>query len=309
MLGIIYRCILFFIKFITFIILHIMLLFPKSIIKLFLPHFIPIILWCIGYNIPTIIDKRTNTIDAPIIVYQHATFADHYILLYVFNTVKYVVLDKHRSSNIVVKRFTDIFGCIPVVENTKTGAAKKIQEYINEGDYSTKLAIAPEGGRHIDDVNNDGNQVLAPFSTGAFVPLAPIQPVTIKFIFKDILDDPTWNSYYADDNIVNWYFWRFFTTPVDIQVTLMEEAYPKKNMTPKEYCQDVRNKMIYEITGNPLIFKNQEKEKQNNNEIKEDNIKNEPVLKDIENLQETSIDLEAGLSEENLDTSTIVEEV
>ena len=308
MLEIIYRCLLFFIKLKSFIIAHIVLLFPKTIFKLLLPHFIPIILWSLGYNKPTITDKRKhkNDKDIPIIVYQHSTFADHYILLYIFNSVKYVVFDKHRQSNIVVKRFTDLFGCIPVFENTKTGAAKKIQEYINDGDYSVKLAIAPEGGRRIDD---DGNQVLVHFSTGAFVPLAPIQPVTIQFKFNDIFDNPTWNYDYAETNIAKWYFWRFFAIPVDINVTLMEEAYPTENMTPKEYCQDVRNKMTYEITGNPLIFKNLDNkinlEKQENNKAKEEIIKNEDDLKDT---KESTIDLESGKIEEKLDNKHHIEQ-
>lgn len=265
MLDLIYRCILFFIKFITFLIAHITLLLPKSLFKILLPFSIKLVLWSISFNIPIITDKRIQKDDKniPIIVYQHSTFADHYILLYIFNSVKYVIFDKHRSSNIIVKKFTDLFGCIPVVENTKSGAAKKIQDYVNEGDYKIKLAIAPEGGRSISD---DGNEVLAPFSSGAFVPLAPIQPVTIQFKYKEKWDNPTWNSDYANKNIASWYFWRFFTTPIDIHITLLEEAFANKNMTPKDYCEDIRIKMTYEITKNINVLN-----------IK----KNETILKEV----------------------------
>ena len=92
------------------------------------------------------------------------------------------------------------------------------------------------------------------FGNGAFLDVAKTAFKTVAG--NDIFDNPTWNYDYAETNIVKWYFWRFFAIPVDINVTLMEEAYPTENMTPKEYCQDVRNKMTYEITGNPLIFKN-----------------------------------------------------
>jgi hypothetical protein len=210
---------------------------------------------------PKIIDKRRNVggagIETPVIVYQHSCFADHYILLSIFNIVRFVVLDKHRA-NPIVKRFTDIFGCIPVSEEGKTGATRKIQEYIDAGDYSKKLVIAPEGGKRL---NNDGNEVLAPFSTGAFVPLVPVQPVTIKFHYdSDELNrqwNPTWNSEDLENNhnVVRWYLQRFFAPACDITVTLMEEAFTSEGMTPKDYREDVRKKMIYEITNNSRIFK------------------------------------------------------
>ena len=223
-------------------------------------------MWCIGFNMPKIIDKRRNigavgagaSIETPITVYQHSCFADHYILLSIFNIVRFVVLDKHRA-NPIVKRFTDIFGCIPVSEEGKSGATRKIQEYIDTCDYSKKLVIAPEGGKRVDD---DGNEVLASFSTGAFVPLVPVQPVTINFHYDsdemNRLWNPTWNSDHLENNnnVVKWYLQRFFAPACDITVTLMEEAFATEEMTPKEYCEDVRNKMIYEITKNPRIFKN-----------------------------------------------------
>jgi len=217
---------------------------------------------------PKIIDKRRNVdgaglsaglgaglgavpgAETPIIVYQHSCFADHYILLSIFNIVRFVVLDKHRE-NPIVKRFTDIFGCIPVSEEGKSGATRKIQEYIDGGDYSKKLVIAPEGGKRIAD---DENEVLALFSTGAFVPLVPVQPVTINFHYDsdemNRLWNPTWNSDHLENNnnVVKWYLQRFFAPACDITVTLMEEAFATEGMTPKEYCEDVRNKMIYEIT-------------------------------------------------------------
>ena len=247
-----------------------MILFlPKPIFNLLAPLCICIVMWCIGFNMPTIIDKRRHVgkIDPPIVVYQHTTFADHYILYSVFNILRYVVLDKHRG-NPLVKRFTDIFGCIPVSEEGKTGATRKIQEYIHAGDYTHKLAIAPEGGRRLDD---DGNEVLAKFSTGAFVPLAPVQPVTIKFHYDSEYDDPTWNSINLNnnDNVASWFLWRFFSPPCNITVTLMEEEIPHEGMTPREYCDDVRSKMIYEITGNPRIFEkpNKKNEAINNNQV------------------------------------------
>ena len=228
-------------------------------------------MWCIGFNKAIVIDKRkfkTPIDKIPIVVYQHSTFADHYILLSIFTILRYVVLDKHRG-NPVVKRFTDMFGCITVSETVKSGASKKIQEFIDKGDYKYKLAIAPEGGRRLDD---DGNSILAPFSTGAFVPLAPIQPVTIKFDYDTEKDDPTWNSVNLtnNDNVASWYFTRFFAKPCNITVTLMEEAIPSDEMTPKDYSDDVRNKMIYEITGNPRIFETYNNKK-NEKYINEDN--------------------------------------
>ena len=276
MLDLILRIILYPIKVFIFILTHIILLLPKKLFDILLPYGILIIMWCIGFNKPVVIDKRkfkTPIDKIPIVVYQHSTFADHYILLSIFTILRYVVLDKHRG-NPVVKRFTDMFGCITVSETVKSGASKKIQEFIDNGDYKYKLAIAPEGGRRLDD---DGNAVLAPFSTGAFVSLAPIQPITIKFNYDTEKNDPTWNSVNLsnNDNVASWYFSRFFAKPCNITVTLMEEAIPSEGMTPKDYSDDVRNKMIYEITGNPRIFetynKNNKNNKKNEKYINEDN--------------------------------------
>jgi hypothetical protein len=302
MLDLIIRLILYPIKVLTFILIHILLLLPKQLFDILSPYCILIIMWCIGFNKPTIIDKRTfkTPIDKiPIVVYQHSTFADHYILLSIFTILRYVVLDKHRG-NPVVKRFTDMFGCITVSETVKSGATKKIQEFIDKGDYKYKLAIAPEGGRRLDD---DGNSILAPFSTGAFVPLAPIQPITIKFNYDTEKEDPTWNSINLtnNDNVASWYFSRFFAKPCNITVTLMEEAIPTEGMTPKDYSDDVRNKMIYEITGNPRIFetykKKNEKYINEDNEDKEENNEDSEENKEEDNKVKEKNDIDGGESE------------
>jgi 1-acyl-sn-glycerol-3-phosphate acyltransferase len=255
MIDLIIRCILYPIKFILFLTAHIILLFPRRIYIAYSKYCLQIILWSIGFTLPTIIDKRTsisdNNNDPPIIVFQHTTFADGYILLYVFGLVRFLINSKHIQ-NPIVKRFTDNFGCILVNEKIKTGVSEKIQEYVNDGDYSHRLVISPEGGRMLDF---DKNEILCPFSSGAFVPLVPIQPVLMKFTCDD--DDsnnPTWNmeSIQNNDNIIQWYFSRLFVRPCSVTITLMEKVSASEGMTPKEYANDVRNKMIAEITGTSI---------------------------------------------------------
>jgi hypothetical protein len=81
--------------------------------------------------------------------------------------------------------------------------------------------------------------------------MVPVQPVTIHFHYDNENNDPSWNhiNLKNNDDVVPWYMWRFMSKPIDITVTLMEEAFPTDNMTPKEYSIDVRNKMLYDITG------------------------------------------------------------
>ena len=234
---------------IMFLAAHIILLFSHKLCKEYGKYCLNIILWSIGFTIPKIIDKRRHEDDKnvpPIIVFQHSTFADGYILLHVFGlcSLKFLVKTKHIP-NPIVKKFTDKFGCIPVDDSKKTGVTGKIQEYIKEGNYTQRLIISPEGGRPLDFDNNDG---LSHFSSGAFVPLVPIQPVLIQFTCPDESEftNPTWNTERVqnDDSIVKWYFSRFFVAPCEITITLMEEAVASEGMTPKEYAKDVRNKML-----------------------------------------------------------------
>ena len=55
-----------------------------------------------------------------------------------------------------------------------------------------------------------------------------------------------------NDNIIQWYFSRLFVRPCKVTITLMQEANAKDGMTPKEYANDVRNKMLAEITGTSI---------------------------------------------------------
>jgi hypothetical protein len=201
---------------------------------------------------PEIIDKRSMQDEdksAPIIVFQHTTFADGYILLYIFGLLRFVVNKKHVS-NPIVKGFTDKYGCIPVDLHSRTGVTEKIQEYVQNNDYTQPLTISPEGGTPIVLNSND---ILAPFSSGAFVPLVPVQPVLINFTCPDDSEftNPTWNTerVQKDDNVIKWFFARFFARPCKVHITIMEKASAKEGMAPKEYANDVRNKMIAEITG------------------------------------------------------------
>jgi 1-acyl-sn-glycerol-3-phosphate acyltransferase len=243
MIDFLIRCILFPIKFVLFLVAHIILLFPKKYFNTFLPYCLQIILWCIGFKIQNITDKRRNKVDTPIIVYQHSTFADHYILLSIFSIVRFVVFDKH-CGNPIVKKFTDNFGCIRVTENVKTGATKKIQEFIDASDYTHKIAISPEGGRRLDI-----DEQLSRFSTGAFVPRAPVQPVLISFEYENEFEDPTWNSIYNynDNEIISWYLWRLFAPCCNINIILLEESIVEPEESPIDYSIRVRNNMLSEI--------------------------------------------------------------
>jgi hypothetical protein len=254
-ISFIVRLILFPIKIVLFIIAHLILLLPKHKIKRLLKYSLKIILFCIGFNTPIIIDKRTRKgNEPPIIVYQHHTLADHYFLLSLFDSIKFVLSDSHVSKPIV-KQYIRNFGFISVSDKVKTGVTQKIIDYIESKDYTNKLAISPEGGKII----KNNVDILAPFSSGAFVPLAPVQPILIQFKYglsngkdrdNNEICNPSWNSEYfkTTENIISWYLWRFFAEPCDVVITLLEEESAPVGATPKQYAEVVRNKMIHVLS-------------------------------------------------------------
>lgn len=143
-------------KVVTFIACHGVLLLPESMFYKCVPFAHPLLMLCLSFN-PNIrvIDERDHkrsTLDPAIIVYQHSTYADHYILFGVFGALKYVLLEKYLESPLI-KPFLARFGYIAVGIGATTkgiGARTKIISYVRDGGYEKerrKLAIAPEGGR------------------------------------------------------------------------------------------------------------------------------------------------------------------
>lgn len=198
------------------------------------------ILLTLGLCPNKIIDKRRSSmlkINTRIITFQHRTFADCYMLNYIYDRpISYVFRDRFKN-NIFVKNFIKKYGGIAVSTLSNQGSSKQIVNYCNL--YPNRyLAIAPED---IIDYKKRiiSNNKLNVFRTGAFVPLLPIQPVVIKFYDKSAI----WRNYSThSESIINWILRRLLSPISYFDIYLLEECEPF-SMNPAEFKDFVQDKM------------------------------------------------------------------
>ena len=214
---------------------------PKWFIQQFSTEFNYVLLLMLGLKLNQTLDYRKQLVNTPIIVFQHRSFADAYIINYINGPTSFVYRDI-LNSNIFVKYFIEKFGGVSVSSSIK-GQSSQILEYLQ--DTNKTLAIAPED---ISDIPNRvlTNNKLGIFRTGAFVPLLPVQPILINF--HD--DNAIWRNY--KDNLVPetmlyWIFRRLFSYVSYFDVYLLEECYPSIQHTPQMYREHVRNNMLYYV--------------------------------------------------------------
>lgn len=195
-----------------------------------------LILLSVGLYPNKIIDQRKHDIQTKVITFQHRTFADAYIMNYLFGPIGYVFRARFKD-NIFIKNFINKYGGVAVSAEPKQGSSKEIIEYCQNS--SNKLAIAPED---IIDYKKRiiSNNKLNVFRTGAFVPLLPIQPVVFKFYDES----PIWRNYpLSAESTAHWFLRRFLSPITYFDCYLLEECSPKNNTTPQEYRDCVRDQM------------------------------------------------------------------
>ena len=213
-----------------------------------------------------IIDKRSENSQnnqnsqnsTKIITFQHRTFADIYIINYIFGPIAYVYRDIFKN-NVIIKSYIEKFGGIAVSSGNNTGKTKELLAYFENPNNKRKLAIAPED---ITDIKTRvlANNKLGNFRSGAFVPKVPIQPVCIKFYDTNVI----WKNYTTSSSINSngitkiessvsaesihvWILRRLFSPLVYFDVYLLEEC--KYDLTSTvdsivRYKNEVREKML-----------------------------------------------------------------
>jgi len=260
---------LFPIRFILYISVHILsLVLPKYIIERYFKEFNLLVLLSLGLYPNNIIDKRTNKkLDnqnnhdnhikqntTRIIAFQHRTFADIYIINYIFGPIAYVYRDIFKN-NFIIRSYIEKFGGIAVSSGTKTGKTKELLAYFENPNNIRKLAIAPED---ITDIKTRelANNKLGNFRSGAFVPKVPIQPVCVKFFDTNVIwKNYITNSYVNINGIIKiesivsaesihmWILRRLFSSLVYFDVYLLEEC--KYDITStvdsKDYINNINN--------------------------------------------------------------------
>jgi 1-acyl-sn-glycerol-3-phosphate acyltransferase len=232
------------------------LVLPKYIIEKYFKQLNFLVLLSLGLYPNSIIDKRTNNNShdnqniqnhTKIITFQHRTFADIYIINYIFGPIAYVYRDIFKN-NIIIKSYIEKFGGIAVSSSSKTGKTKELLAYFENPNNIRKLAIAPED---ITDIRTRvlANNKLGSFRSGAFVPKVPIQPVCIKFYDTNVI----WKNYKTRtlvsiegivktesninaESIHMWILRRLFSHLVYFDIYLLEEC--KYESICNENCTD-----------------------------------------------------------------------
>ena len=210
---------------------------PQNLFERFFKYANLLILLSLGIYPNEIIDNRQNIIKTKIIVFQHRSYADCFIINYVFGPIGYVFRNIFKN-NIIIKPYIKKYGGIDVSSNGNEGKTKLITEYVKSN--NRKLAIAPEDitdyKTRIVDNNNLGN-----FKSGAFVSYEPIQPVCIKFHDTDVI----WKNYNNGfEGMVYWFLKQLFKPLTYIDIYLLEECDSNINDSVLEYKDSVRNKML-----------------------------------------------------------------
>jgi 1-acyl-sn-glycerol-3-phosphate acyltransferase len=228
----------------TFISIHIVsVCIPKTSLENNFRFINFVVLLTLGLYPNKIVDMRKNKIDTKIIIFTHRSFADAYIMNYIFGPISYVFRER-LLENPIVKYYIKTFGGVAVSSDSKSGKTKEILDYL-KFNPSVKLAIAPEDIT-ITKTRVVKNNDLGVFRTGAFAPLLPIQPVAIYFHDQSTI----WRNYEEEnisENIIHWLFRRFLSSISYFDIYLLEECKPQiKNIKEDAitYRETVRNQML-----------------------------------------------------------------
>ena len=157
-----------------------------------------------------------------ITVYNHTSFVDGFLLctLYPFS---FVVKERYAK---FMKEIVKISNGIIIEKNGNN--TQKIINFIKE--KRGNLLIAPEG-------TCTNGKYLIKFNLGAFIPLAPIQPIVIHYHYK------YFNPSFSQDNkfIVLYRLLTQFVNRVTFEVLPLQ--YPLIDETPKQFAERVRDIM------------------------------------------------------------------
>ena len=174
-------------------------------------------------------DYRKFKHDSKIIVFQHTSFADAQILIYLFKNVKFLLKSKYTSFKYLAIIAKNLGFIITKPKNT----TEDILKYI-ESEAQEYLGIAPMGG------TTTYTDRIGTFSSGAFVAMQPVTPVLIDYNN----DGVTWyqknkekygfmDSLYRIASLDKW----------DAAVIILEEVTAEGCSTPREFADKVRNIM------------------------------------------------------------------
>lgn len=164
-----------------------------------------------------------------IISFNHISIIEPIVLAAVFGNISCVISDrifKHfPGSSIIINKFHAIM----IDNKPNSNNTKKICDHLKKN--VNPIAIAPDGMQYPEFGNNIGN-----FKTGAFVPMAPILPVIIKYKNYDVLPD---FKYDAGEDSIHGIMKLFLNSNTTIDIDIMNLVHPEKDWTPVLYKEHV----------------------------------------------------------------------
>lgn len=168
-----------------------------------------------------------------ILIFTHCTLLDQYIVYKELNDVMKIVVREDTCVfpyNIMAKRI----GHIMVNKNSK--ASDKIKDFVNERKSGDRmLMIAPSAGYS----NNDNQNKLEEFRTGAFLPLTPVLPVIIKY--------SPYINWKNGQSFLNFLYEILSAEKKLYSFKVLDEVQPKENETPEEFKERVKLYMESEM--------------------------------------------------------------
>lgn len=174
-------------------------------------------------------DYRKFKHNSKILIFQHTSYADGVILMYIFKNIKFLLKSQYTSFKHLEILAKNLGFILTKSKNTTDDILKYLES--EKQDY---LAIAAMAG------TTTYKDRIGTFSTGAFVAMQPVTPVLIHYSN----DDVTWFDEIKEDfGIVESLYRIAGLKKWDTEVIILEEVTAEGCSTPREFADKVRNIM------------------------------------------------------------------
>lgn len=182
-----------------------------------------------GMNKLIVRDYRKFKHDSKILVFQHTSYLDGQILIYLFKNIKFLLKSRYTS----FKHLETLAKNLGFILTKPKSTTDDIVKYV-ESEKDDYLGIAAMAG------TTTYKDRIGTFSTGAFVAMQPVTPVLIRY--SD--DGVTWyNQDKEDYEIVDSLYHIASLSKWDAEVIILEEVTAEGCSTPREFADKVRNIM------------------------------------------------------------------
>ena len=172
-------------------------------------------------------------------VYNHISPLDGFVLTSYVHPFSAVVNSVHGSMAIMRPIVEKLRYILVDFNNRGLGQTVKLVNHINDNNKKDPeerniLAIAPEG-------STTNGKVMLTFRTGAFVPLAPVLPILIRYPYR--YASPAWTR-----TSITKTMYRLLTQFVNFaEIVLMPVMTPYQGEKPQDYAARVQSEMARQL--------------------------------------------------------------